>query len=202
MHAADGRKLRGDRARAEILYHATQIASRDGLEHLTFGRLAADAGVARGNIQILFGDKEALQLATIENGINIYIQKVVRPAMAKPTPFERLVALVGGWYAFVENRTLPGGCLIHALSNEYRTRSGAIRQRVDQHRAESHARFIDLLEQAKYAGHVRSDTDVAQIAFELTAHQAAANVAALMGDGQQFKLAQRTSMGRLRAIQM
>jgi AcrR family transcriptional regulator len=202
MHATDGRKLRGDRARAEILRHATQIASRDGLEHLTFGRLAADAGVARGNIQILFGDKEALQLATIENGINIYIQKVVDPAMAKPTPLERLVALVEGWYAFVESRTLPGGCLIHALSNEYRTRSGAIRQRVDQHRADSHARFIDLLEQAKSAGQIHSDTDSAQIAFELTAHQAAANVAAPMDDGQQFKLALRTSMDRLRAIRL
>lgn len=200
MSTADGRKLRGDRARAGILYHATQIASRDGLEHLTFGRLASDAGVARSNIQVLFGDKETLQLATIENGIAIYFQEVVEPAMAKPTPWEQLVALVEGWYAFVENRTLPGGCLINALSNEYRTRAGAIRKRVDQHRADAHARFLDLLEQAKSAGQIYRDVDVYQIAFELTAHQAAANVAALMGESHQFKLALQTSRDRLHAI--
>ncbi|MFC4170523.1 TetR/AcrR family transcriptional regulator [Microvirga sp. GCM10011540] len=170
MSAVDKRKLRGDRVRAGILYYATQIASRDGLEYLTFGHLAADAGIARSNIQVLFGDKEALQLATNEYGIAIYFREVVDPAMAKPTPWEQLVAQVEGWYAFVENRTLPGGCLIHALSNEYRTRVGTIRKRVDQHRADAHARFLDLLEQAKSAGQIHRDIDVHQVAFELTSH--------------------------------
>src|SRR6478752_1024185 len=111
MMTSDKRKERGDRARANILHHATRIASVEGLDGLTFGRVAADAGVARGNIQILFGDREALQLATIENGVSLYADAVIGPARAKPNAVERLIALIEGWYTFVEQRTLPGGCL-------------------------------------------------------------------------------------------
>lgn len=199
MKTIDKRKERGDRARANILHHAIQIASVEGLEGLTFGRVAADAGVAKGNIQVLFGDKEALQLATIENGVALYTETVVAPAMAKPTAVERLIALVEGWYTFVEHRTLPGGCLVHALSSEYRTRPGDIRDRVEHHRAEARQRIIDLSNEAMRVGELQAGTDIEQLAFELTSHQASANVAALMGEAAQFELARRASRQRLEA---
>ncbi|KQY08895.1 TetR family transcriptional regulator [Rhizobium sp. Root73] len=199
MKTIDKRKERGDRARANILHHAIQIASVEGLEGLTFGRVAADAGVAKGNIQVLFGDKEALQLATIENGVALYTETVVAPAMAKPTAVERLIALVEGWYTFVEHRTLPGGCLVHALSSEYRTRPGDIRDRVEHHRAEARQRIIDLSNEAMRVGELKAGTDIEQLAFELTSHQASANVAALMGEAAQFELARRASKQRLEA---
>lgn len=199
MKTIDKRKERGDRARANILHHAIQIASVEGLEGLTFGRVAADAGVAKGNIQVLFGDKEALQLATIENGVALYTETVVAPAMAKPTAVERLIALVEGWYTFVEQRTLPGGCLVHALSSEYRTRPGDIRDRVEHHRAEARQRIIDLSNEAMRVGELQAGTDIEQLAFELTSHQASANVAALMGEAAQFELARRASRQRLEA---
>lgn len=199
MKTIDKRKERGDRARANILHHAIQIASVEGLEGLTFGRVAADAGVAKGNIQVLFGDKEALQLATIENGVTLYTETVVAPAMAKPTAVERLIALVEGWYTFVEQRTLPGGCLVHALSSEYRTRPGDIRDRVEHHRTEARQRIIDLSNEAMRVGEIQAGTDIEQLAFELTSHQASANVAALMGEAAQFELARRASRQRLDA---
>lgn len=199
MKTIDKRKERGDRARANILHHAIQIASVEGLEGLTFGRVAADAGVAKGNIQVLFGDKEALQLATIENGVALYTETVVAPAMAKPTAVERLIALVEGWYTFVEQRTLPGGCLVHALSSEYRTRPGDIRDRVEHHRTEARQRIIDLSNEAMRVGEIQAGTDIEQLAFELTSHQASANVAALMGEAAQFELARRASRQRLDA---
>lgn len=80
MNLADGRKPRGSRAWADILPHATQSASKDGLEFLTIGRLVVDAGVAKVNIQVLFENKEALQLATIENGGAIGSREIVEPA--------------------------------------------------------------------------------------------------------------------------
>ncbi|NUS67637.1 MAG: TetR/AcrR family transcriptional regulator [Ensifer adhaerens] len=199
MKANDKRKERGDRARANILHHATQIASVEGLEGLTFGRVAADAGVARGNVQVLFGDREALQLATIENGVTLYAETVVGPAMAFPTAVERLIAVIEGWYTFVEQRTLPGGCLVHALSSEYRTRPGEIRDRVEHHRAEARQRIVDLANAAINAGELQDGIDVGLLAFELTSYQASANVAALMGEAEQFELARRASRERLAA---
>lgn len=199
MKANDKRKERGDRARANILHHATQIASVEGLEGLTFGRVAADAGVARGNVQVLFGDREALQLATIENGVALYAETVVGPAMALPTAAERLIALIEGWFTFVEHRTLPGGCLVHALGSEYRTRPGEIRDRVEHHRAEARQRIVDLANEAITAGELHGGIDVGLLAFELTSYQASANVAALMGEPDQFELARRASRERLAA---
>ncbi|KRE11584.1 TetR family transcriptional regulator [Bosea sp. Root483D1] len=199
MRANDKRKERGDRARANILHHATQIASVEGLEGLTFGRVAADAGVARGNVQVLFGDREALQLATIENGVALYAETVVGPAMALPRAVECLIALIEGWYTFVEQRTLPGGCLVHALSSEYRTRPGEIRDRVEHHRAEARQRIVDLANAAINAGELRGGIDVGLLAFELTSYQASANVAALMGEPEHFELARRASRERLAA---
>ncbi|MGO4838589.1 TetR/AcrR family transcriptional regulator, partial [Rhizobiaceae sp. 2RAB30] len=161
--------------------------------------MAADAGVAKGNIQVLFGDRESLQLATIENGVALYAETVVGPAMTRSTAFERLTALIEGWYAFVEERTLPGGCLVHALSSEYRTRPGEIRDRVEHHRTEARCQIVDLLNEAMVAGELTSSTDVELLAFELISHQASANVAALMGEAEQFELARRASRQRLQA---
>ena len=42
--AADGRRLRGDASRRTVLESATDLASVDGLDGLTIGRLAAASG--------------------------------------------------------------------------------------------------------------------------------------------------------------
>ena len=96
MNETDGRRARGERARAQVLEHATAIASTDGLEGLTIGRVATDAGVGKGNIQVLFGDKETLQLATLDAGVVHYRNVVVEPALALESPLARLRALTEG----------------------------------------------------------------------------------------------------------
>ncbi len=195
----DGRRQRGDRARAQILDQSTAIASTDGLEGLSFGRVAGQAGVGKGNIQVLFGDKEALQLATIEHALAFYRRLVVEPAMARPTPAARLTALVSGWFDYVARRDLPGGCLINAVSSEYRARPGRIRDRINAQRAAARQGFAALIGEAQAAGEFRADLDVGQLVFELTAFQAAANVAALMDDGEDFTRAKNSALRALRA---
>jgi len=199
MDEGDGRRLRGDRSRAQILAHATVLASAEGLAGLSMGRVAMASGVGKGNIQILFGDKEALQLATLEQAVARFQAEVVAPALGATSPAARLLALVEGWYDFVERRSLPGGCFIHAVSSEYRVRPGRIRDRINEHRAATRARLRALILEAKAAGEFDPDLDGDQLVFELLAHQAMANVAALMGDPEEFARARRTSRERIRA---
>jgi hypothetical protein len=45
--AVDGRRARGEKTRDAILARAVQIASQDGLEGLSIGRLATDLGVSK-----------------------------------------------------------------------------------------------------------------------------------------------------------
>ena len=199
MAETDGRRRRGERSRARILAHSAAIASTEGLEGLSLGRVSADAGVGKANIQALFGDKEALQLATLEAAVGLYQTAVVAPAMAERSPLARLLALVEGWFRFVAERVLPGGCFLNAVSSEYRARPGSIRDRINRHRAATRERFRALIAEAKAAGELKLEVDVDQLVFELIACQAAANVAALMGDEREFRRALATSLSRVRA---
>lgn len=195
----DGRKARGDRSRAIVLERAAAIASTDGLDGLTIGRLAAEVGVGKGNIQVLFGDKEALQLATIEWVGELYNAMIVEPATRLASPLARLRAMIDGWYDFVERRSLPGGCFMNAVASEFRARPGAIRDRVAQRRLEKKQRYLSAAREAKAAGELRGDVDEEQLVFELLAFQAAANIASTIGDDEQFARARRTSQERLTA---
>jgi AcrR family transcriptional regulator len=199
MNEVDGRRARGQKAREQILTHATDIASTEGLEGLTIGRIAAEAGIGKGNIQILFGDKESLQLATLARATDLYTTMILEPAMREATPLARLLALVDGWFSFVDNRVLPGGCFINAVSSEYRARPGRIRDQIIKHRAGTRSRLRRLISDAKGHGEISPDVDVSQLVFDLVAHQAAANVAALMGDQEEFARARQSSRDRIRA---
>jgi AcrR family transcriptional regulator len=198
--AVDGRRARGDKARAHVLAQSRLIASSEGLDGLTLGRVAAEAGIGKGNIQVLFGTREALQLATLESAVDMYREMVVEPALVQPSPLVRLLALVEGWFAFVENRSLPGGCFVNAVSSEYRARPGPIRDRINHYRAQGRTRFRSLIREAQAQGELRPDVDGSRLVFELIAYQAAANVASLMSDEEEFALARQMSRERITAV--
>jgi AcrR family transcriptional regulator len=195
----DRRRARGDKARARILSQSRLIASTDGLDGLTLGRVAAEAGIGKGNIQVLFGTREALQVATLESAVSMYREMVVEPALVRLSPLARLLALVEGWYAFVGNRALPGGCFITAVSSEYRARPGPIRDRINSYRAQRRTGLSNLIQEAQSCGELRPDVDGDRLVFDLLAYQAAANVAALISDEEEFALAQKMSRERISA---
>lgn len=197
--ATDGRRIRGDRSRATILARAVNVASTDGLDGLTIGTLASDVGISKGNISVLFGDKEALQLATLDAATEIFVAKVVTPALRHASSLERLRRLSDGWFDYVDCRTFPGGCMLYATANEYRARPGRIQDRVNHHRAAWIRLLTATVRDAQKIGQIRNDVDPDQLVFELTAFQSAANTAALLGDQAAFVRARRTSRERIAA---
>lgn len=197
---ADRRRTRGDRSRRHILEHAAAIASVDGLEGLTIGRLATEAGVAKGNIQVLFGDKQALQLATIDHVSAVYGGAIWEPALDIASPLARLMLMVENWFDFVERRELPGGCFMNAVSSEFRARPGAVRDRVAEHRVRKRDRYVAAIREGQAAGEIDPKADAEQVAFELLAFQALANVAVTIGDEAEFATARKTSLKLLKAL--
>lgn len=183
----DGRRLRGDRSRLAILAEAVRLASEEGLEGLTFGRIGNAVGVSKGNIQALFGSREQLQLATLDEAMSIYRRSVVEPALAEQTPRAQAIALLENWYHFVRSRKLPGGCFLNAVSSEFRCRTGPIRERIESYRQAKRTRFRKLVEQLREAGELHEDSDPDELVFRWVACEAAANVAALMGDTEEFE---------------
>jgi AcrR family transcriptional regulator len=72
--------MKGVRSRSAILERSVQLASREGMEGLSVGALAADVGVHKSNVFALFGSKEELQLATLAAAREMLIGLVLTPA--------------------------------------------------------------------------------------------------------------------------
>jgi AcrR family transcriptional regulator len=162
---------------------AAELATIEGLDGLSIGRLAEATGVPKSSVHALFGSKEQLQLATINAARDSFIAEVVAPALATSQPGrERLVALCEGYLSYVERRVFPGGCFFVAASAEAGGRSGPVHDEV----ARVQQQWRDLLEgEARAAADRRElskDVDPAQLAFELGVILAGTNIVSVLHD--------------------
>src|SRR5262245_6563791 len=93
----------GDLSRARVGKQAAELATIEGLDGLSIGRLAEATGLSKSSVHALFGSKEELQLATINAARESFIAEVVAPALETGgSGRERLVALCEGYLSYVE----------------------------------------------------------------------------------------------------
>lgn len=180
--STDGRVRRGEQTRAGILERAVDIASIEGLEGLSIGRLAGDLGVSKSGLFAHFGSKESLQLATVAAAVDRYVASVVRPALALPPGGSRLEALCERWLAYSRERVFPGGCFFYGASAEFDARPGAVRDALASAQHDWTGLLIRVIEQTRRAGDLPDDTDAPQLAFELRAFLEAANQLSVLHD--------------------
>jgi AcrR family transcriptional regulator len=173
--ATDGRRARGRRSRAAVLERSVQMASRDGLEGLTIGVLAADLGAHKSSVHALFGSKEELQLATLAAARAILIDQVVVPALSSDEGLPRLQAIGDAWFDYLASDVFSGGCFLCAASAEMDGRPGPLRDAVASVMREWIAVLSSNLEAAVTADELRADVDAAAMAFRLNALGMAAN---------------------------
>ncbi|HEX8188504.1 MAG TPA: helix-turn-helix domain-containing protein, partial [Pyrinomonadaceae bacterium] len=128
--AAGARRAHGERTRQAILEAAVDIASEEGLEGLTIGRLAAELSMSKSGLFAHFGSKEELQLATVEAARDVFVREVVRPAFGAPRGLARLWQLCDVWLGYVRREVFRGGCFFAAAAAEFDGRPGAVRDRV------------------------------------------------------------------------
>lgn len=171
----DGRRARGMRSRAAVLERSVQLASREGLEGLTIGELAADLQVHKSSVFALFGSKEELQLATLAAARAILIEQVVAPGLTSEEGLARLKAIGEAWCDYLGSDVFAGGCFLCAASTEMDGRPGAVRDAVAAVMREWIAVLSANVEAAIAAGDLRADVDCAAMAFRLNALGMAAN---------------------------
>jgi AcrR family transcriptional regulator len=171
----DGRRARGMRSRAAVLERSVQLASRDGLEGLTVGALAADLDVRKSSVFALFGSKQELQLATLAAARAILIEHVIAPALSSDEGLPRLRAIGDAWCRYFLAEVFAGGCFLCAASSEMDGRPGAVRDAVAAVMREWIAVLSANIEAAIAAGELPADVDAAAMAFRLNALGMAAN---------------------------
>jgi AcrR family transcriptional regulator len=158
---------KGDQTRARILRHAARVASRDGLEGLSIGELAAALEMSKSGLFAHFGSKEELQIEVLRSAAVDFEAKVVRPALKQPRGPARLRSLFESWLRWASAPETPGGCVFAGASFEMDDRPGPVRDYV----AEQQRQLLGVLSRSAKlgveAGLFRKDLDCDLLAFQL-----------------------------------
>src|SRR6185312_9692066 len=170
--AASGRSKaespsKGDRTRESILRVAVDLASVEGLEGLTIGRLADELSMSKSGLFAHFGSKEDLQLATVAAAREIFAEHVLRPALTVEAGVPRLWALCENWIQYIEGKVFKGGCFFAAASFEFDSRSGPVRDAIAAAMKEWLGALTRAVDVAIREKHLKASIDSHQFALEI-----------------------------------
>ena len=196
----DGRVRRGDRTRRVVLARAVDLASVEGLDGLSIGRLAADLEISKSGLIAHFGSKEGLQLATIRAARAIFVHTVIEPTLETPPGMARVRALLDAWLAYSSDRRFPGGCFFARASHEYAARPGAVRDALAVIDEEWLGLIAESIAAAQEVGEIVLDVDPVQLAYEVDAYLDSANLRSLLGRKGVYEQAERAVRDRLSAV--
>jgi AcrR family transcriptional regulator len=182
----------GERSRSAILREAAKLATVEGLDGLSIGRLASAVGMSKSGLFAHFGSKEELQLATIAAASDVFTQEVVEPAASAPNGLERLRQLSENFLRHVAGDAFPGGCFFASVAAELDTRPGPVRDGAMQLVNGWTTMLESAARDAQAEGAIAADEDPAQLAFEVNAYL-------LLANAQYVITGQQTPLDRARA---
>ncbi len=193
--------MKGQRTRQSILERAVDVASLEGLEGLTIGRLADELGMSKSGLFAHFGSKEELQIAAIDAAAKRFIEAIYSPALQEPRGYPRLIAICRAWLSYLRRGVFAGGCFFAAASFEFDGRPGPVRDTVRRLMDDWIGALEKAIRMAIEEGHLDPDVDPAQLAFELNSLFFGANFAHyLRNDTLALEKAERAVRSRLEAL--
>ncbi len=157
---------KGEKTRKEIVERALDLAGKVGLEGVSLGVLAADAGLSKSGLFAHFKSKEALQLEVLKEAVEWFTGIVVRPALNAPRGEPRVRALFGGYMSWIMGRVPKGGCIFMALGHEYDDRPGAVRDLLVKSQHDWRNTIMRVAETAIAGGQFRPGLDLEQFAYD------------------------------------
>lgn len=183
--------------RATIVARGLHVASVEGLDGLTIGRLAADLGLSKSGLLGHFGSKESLQLAVIDAAAAMFLAEVADRATASRPGLAKLCALCEAWVSYLERGVLAGGCFFTAAGSEFDDKPGPVRDAIAglQSVWERDLRYNIRL--GVVAGELPADTEPDQVVFELMGVMLALNRALQLFRDRSAPTRARRTMARI-----
>jgi AcrR family transcriptional regulator len=192
---------KGQRTRNSILETAAALATEEGLERLSIGRLAEATEMSKSGLFAHFGSKEELQLATVDYAASLFVAEVVAPAREAPRGLARVWALCDHMIDYAERQVFPGGCFFAATSFEFNNRAGPVRDRIQEMIGSWLSYLEHAVEQAQESGELDGSVSAREVAFQLDAFAQAANAQfQLFRDERVFDEARRAVRERLESL--
>jgi len=170
IEAPRKRRSDGEASRKAILQEAARLATVEGINGLSIGRLAEAVGMSKSGLFAHFGSKEELQLATIETAHALFHELVIEPALVATTALGRLRMLIELFLRHVENKVYPGGCFYVSVGAELGAQTGPVRDEALALSAEWMRLVVDTIQEAQAEGHIEAAEDAEQLAFDLTGY--------------------------------
>jgi AcrR family transcriptional regulator len=184
-------ETKAESTRAAILERAVNLASTEGLEGLTIGRLASELQMSKSGLFAHFGSKQELQLATLEAAALRFTVEVVAPAQAAEEGEARLRAYCWHYLDHLEREVFAGGCFWAAAAAEFDDRPGPVREAV-------RAGVFSWLGELERQAAVLDAEDARDLAFEIYSLGLGANTwSRLLGDERAFARAREAIERRL-----
>ena len=194
-------KTKGERTRHAILTTAADLATEEGLDPLSIGRLAEATGLSKSGLFAHFGSKEELQIATVEHAASLFVDAVIAPARSAPKGLPRVWALCDHKIGYLERQVFPGGCFFAATSVEFSHRPGPVRDRIEEMLRSWLSYLEHAVEQAQEAGELVDTLSAREITFELDSFGMAANWQyRVFGDPAVYDNARRAIRERLESL--
>ncbi len=157
---------KGQQTKAAILDAALSLASQVGLEGLSIGALAEVSGMSKSGVFAHFGSREELQISVVREYHRRFEEEVFLPAIQAPRGLPRLRALFARWMQRT-SQEIDSGCIYISGAVEFDDRPGPVRDAL-VHTVNTWLEAMRRsIEQAKAEGHLRPDTDEAQVLFEV-----------------------------------
>lgn len=133
----------GARRRQEILLAAADLSTSEGLDSLSFNRIAQEVGLTKAGVAAHFESKEALQLAVIGSAAAQYSVPLVSAAKSSNPGLPRLRALALAWFEHLESIEFRGGCFFASAGLAFAGRPGPVRDAI----ADYTLSFVQVLEE-------------------------------------------------------
>lgn len=156
-----------ERTKARVLREALSLASRVGFQGLTFGTLAEQAGISKSGLFAHFNSKEDLQIQTLRVAEEMFVERVLQPAVEQPRGVLRIRRLFDGWMDWIHSGTVPSGDILIAAAFEFDDApDGPMRAAVVEGHGKMQGTIERMASQAIEAGQFSATVDAAQFAFE------------------------------------
>ncbi len=192
---------KGKETRNVILDMAVNLASIEGLDGLTIGRLSKALDMSKSGLFGHFGSKEDLQLATVQTAKRIFFRQVIVPSQDVKHGIVKIWALCDNWLTYMEGGTFQGGCFFCAASAEFDNRPGLVRDAISASMKEWLDYLTSLIQKAQAQEELKAEFTAEQIAFELHAFCLNANWALqLLNDTSATYRARVAILNRLHGI--
>jgi AcrR family transcriptional regulator len=153
--------------RDRILTQGLDILSQAGFSGVTLGILAQRVGISKSGLFAHFKSIEQVQLALLQQMMDVWTANVLAPSMRADKGLRRLSSYFLHWLGWTSKAGLSGGCPLAAALFELDDKQGPLRITVAVKEKQWRSVLAELIEEAIHSGHLSRDASVPQLTSEI-----------------------------------